>query len=473
MKKVGTKNTDIEAILSRELWHRGLRFTKNYADLPGKPDFVFKGKKLVVFCDGDYWHGRNWNQSRSGVKSNSEFWDNKIQANHERDLRQTAELEAMGWRVLRFWGSDIKKDPSACADIVENALSSPTYSVVDLFAGIGGIRLGFERAFSDTFKLPKTNGVMHVTHVSTVLTCDINEKSLKTYFHNFPKCDVINDVCELKGNALRKYKFDICLAGFPCQAFSMAGHREGLDDKKGRGRLFYEVTRICEKKRPMVIFCENVKGLQTMGKGKVLEGMLEELKRMDYEPYFDVLNSIDFGVPQNRERIYIVAFDKRRIPDPDFHFPHGSNPPGNTLDLIWDENPDPDSYMTVQYLDTLERHRELHESKNHGFGYVVKSRSDTANAVMCGGMGRERNLLYDPRDDIPKVNSKGKPLNDRCIRVMTPLEWERLQGFPDGYTASAPKTRRYEQLGNSVTVPVIEAIARNIREVLDRYADDN
>lgn len=350
----------------------------------------------------------------------------------------------------------------------------PRYTAIDLFAGIGGIRLGFE--------YPASRPPLHYdgdTRIETVGVCEIDEDAITTYCNYYTDVDRASIHRNVLDYAIPdEQNVDICLAGFPCQAFSMAGKREGTSDE--RGRLFYEVTRICRDCKPKVIFCENVKGLLSMGPpteldhetnlkiGSVFRGMKSELEDMGYNVHYTVLNSIYFGVPQNRERVYIVAFNKDKIKKDTFEFPAQIHDDGNVIDNILDPNPSVDLYLSEQYFNTLKRHRQYHESKSHGFGYVVKKRNEgmTSNALMCGGMGRERNLVYDPIE-LPETNSKGKKLNTEGIRMMSPLEWERLQGFPDGYTSAVPKTHRYNQLGNTVTVNVIQRIAENIFKVLD------
>lgn len=120
-----SEDTEPEVLLRRTLWHRGHRYRKNVSVLPGKPDIVFRGERVVVFCDGDFWHGRNWQERKKKLKegANADYWVPKIKANRERDKRQTQELKQEGWTVLRFWESEIKDDPGAVADEVEKALS--------------------------------------------------------------------------------------------------------------------------------------------------------------------------------------------------------------------------------------------------------------------------------------------------------------------------------------------------------------
>ena len=122
MKQVKNKDSKIEVALRKELWNRGLRFQKNVTSIFGKPDLVFKGKKVAVFCDSEFWHGYNWEERKKDFKSHQEFWIPKIERNMERDKEVTAELQRQGWTVLRFWGKEIKKNVCGCADIIEKAV---------------------------------------------------------------------------------------------------------------------------------------------------------------------------------------------------------------------------------------------------------------------------------------------------------------------------------------------------------------
>ncbi|MCI5893556.1 MAG: very short patch repair endonuclease [Clostridiales bacterium] len=122
MKQVKNKDSKIEVALRKELWNRGLRYQKNVTSIFGKPDLVFKGKKVAVFCDSEFWHGYNWEERKKDFKSHQEFWIPKIERNMERDKEVTAELQRQGWTVLRFWGKEIKKNVCGCADIIEKAV---------------------------------------------------------------------------------------------------------------------------------------------------------------------------------------------------------------------------------------------------------------------------------------------------------------------------------------------------------------
>lgn len=122
MKQVKNKDSKIELALRKELWSRGLRYQKNVTSIFGKPDLVFKGKKVAVFCDSEFWHGYNWEERKKDFKSHQEFWIPKIERNMQRDIEVTEELQRQGWKVLRFWGKEIKKNAGGCADIIEKAV---------------------------------------------------------------------------------------------------------------------------------------------------------------------------------------------------------------------------------------------------------------------------------------------------------------------------------------------------------------
>lgn len=124
MQAVKNKDSQIELLLRKELWKRGLRYQKNRTDIFGKPDIVFKGKKIAIFCDSEFWHGYNWNERKKDFKSHQEFWIPKIERNIERDIEVTHKLESDGWTVLRFWGKEIKKETEKCADTIEKAVQS-------------------------------------------------------------------------------------------------------------------------------------------------------------------------------------------------------------------------------------------------------------------------------------------------------------------------------------------------------------
>lgn len=328
------------------------------------------------------------------------------------------------------------------------------YRSIDLFAGIGGIRLGFDKVFGKT--------------IQTVFVSEWDKFAQQTYRANFTdEFDISGDITQINETDIPP--FDICLAGFPCQPFSMAGKHMGFDDDyKGmcRGTLFMDVARICEYHKPKVIFCENVKGLTIHDKGKTFKIITKTFELLGYTVFSAVLNSKDFGVPQNRERIYIVCF-RNDIAPADFEFPKGTNQKVCIKDIM-ESSPIPSKYyLSDTYMETLRNHKARHEKRGNGFGYVIRDINGIAGTIVCGGMGREGNLIIDDREHsmIPTTHIKGK-INEENIRKMTPREWARLQGFPDDFVLPLSDVHLYKQFGNSVSVPVIEAIAKKIKAIL-------
>ena len=325
---------------------------------------------------------------------------------------------------------------------------------IDLFAGIGGIRMGFDRAFGKD--------------IETVYVSEWDEFAQRTYRENFDDAfPIAGDITKVKESEIPP--FDICLAGFPCQAFSLSGSHGGFNDNfkgQNRGVLFLDVVRICQYHKPKVIFCENVKGLVIHDKGNTFRVIRQAFRDIGYQVFWKVLNSKDFGVPQNRERIYVVAFrDDLNIGE--FVFPKGNHKKVCIRDILEEAPISPRYYLSDVYVETLRKHRARHEAKGHGFGYEIKDLDGIAGTIVCGGMGRERNLIIDnrPHSMVPETHIKGV-INVEDIRKMTPREWARLQGFPDSFKLSLSDTHLYKQFGNSVSVNVIEAIARKIKELL-------
>lgn len=259
--------------------------------------------------------------------------------------------------------------------------------------------------------------------------------------------------------------FDICLAGFPCQAFSLAGKKLGFQDET-RGTLFFDIARICSHHKPKVIFLENVKNLTAHDKGNTFKVIINTLSEIGYIPFYQVLNSADYGVPQNRERIYIVAFREDVAPAL-FNFPAPTNPHTKLRDIL-EANVDGKYFFGNRYLETLRARTNRNHARGNNYGLVLRDLDGFAGALMAGGMGIERNLI---QDFTPTDFSNCRPVkggyNSEGIRRLTPREWARLQGFPEDFILAKAETTAYKQLGNSVSVPVIEAIAREVFRVLN------
>ncbi|MES2652035.1 MAG: DNA cytosine methyltransferase [Bacteroidota bacterium] len=333
-------------------------------------------------------------------------------------------------------------------------IENPKFKFIDLFAGIGGFRLALQNLKG-----------------KCIFTSEWDKEAKRTYKANFGETP-FGDITKEETKAYIPDNFDLLCAGFPCQAFSIAGKRGGFEDT--RGTLFFDVAEIIKRKQPKAIFLENVKGLRNHNGGKTLATILNVL-RNDlgyYVPEPQIINAKDYGVPQNRERIYIVGFrgdlgiDKFEYPTP--------QEKKVTFSEVKEENVPPTKFfLSTQYLQTLVNHKERHANKGNGFGYAIIPDDGISNAIVVGGMGRERNLVIDKRitDFTPTTHIKGE-VNRQGIRKMTPREWARLQGFPDNYLIPVADASAYKQFGNSVAVPAIQATANKIL-VLIGVKNDN
>ncbi len=329
------------------------------------------------------------------------------------------------------------------------------FGIIDLCAGIGGIRRGFELAGG----------------FENVFSAEIDDNACLTYEVNFgdnPKGDVTDPkICDMIP------EYDVLLAGFPCQSFSIAGKKEGFKDET-RGTIFFYIADIIEKTKPKAFMLENVEGLVRHDRGRTFKIILNVLQeQLGYKVCWEIINAKDFGVPQNRPRVFIVGFRDHGV---DFKFPEGSDHVyARTVGEILEENPvSPKYYLAQGYWDTLKKHKARHKKRGNGFGYIILNPDGISNAVLAtGGSGKERNLVVDKRIDLATAKvptNKRTPLNTEYVRFLTPREWARLQGFEyvfeNGFKIPVSDTSAYKQLGNAVAIPVITEIAKNMKESL-------
>lgn len=314
------------------------------------------------------------------------------------------------------------------------------YRTLDLFAGIGGIRIGFKKA---GFK--------------TVYANDFDKYCKTTYDANFKNVKLdIKNIRKIKTKELPR--FDFLLAGFPCQAFSVAGYREGFKDRKKRGELFFEIARILdipEEEKPMGMFLENVKNLEGHDGGRTFEVISKTLHDLGYHTKKDVLNSKEYGnLPQNRERIYIVGFKSKDCIDK-FSFPNPKKLTVKVTDLL-DKKVDEKYYYNGKPLfdrvkDDIKEIGKVYQWRRK---YVRENKNGVCPTLTANmGMGGH---------NVPIIKDK------KGIRKLTPRECARLQGFPDSYKfpLELADSRLYKQIGNSVSIPVIESIAIQIKKAI-------
>jgi DNA (cytosine-5)-methyltransferase 1 len=310
------------------------------------------------------------------------------------------------------------------------------FRTIDLFAGVGGIRQGFEKA---GFK--------------TVFANDFDKSCKFTYDANFeaPKLDT-TDIWQLDIDKLPE--FDILLGGFPCQAFSIAGYRKGFRDEKGRGNLFFRIAEILEVRKPVAILLENVKNLKGHDKGRTFAVIKDTLKKLGYHIKVEVLNSMTHGnIPQNRERVFIVGFRDKSRADA-FEFPKQIPLTKSFKDFVADDADNKyyynDKPLFPRIKDDINSESTVYQWRRKYVRENKKGVVPTLTANMgCGG------------HNVPIIK------NHKGIRKLTPRECFLLQGFPEHFKIpQIADTDLYHQAGNSVTVPVITRIAIQIKKAL-------
>lgn len=319
-------------------------------------------------------------------------------------------------------------------------------TAIDLFAGIGGIRLGLQRAGFDVIYSNDFDKFCKITFENY-----FKEPLDTRKIEDVPFSDIPNNV-------------DLLAAGFPCQPFSLAGLKHGFADP--RGSLFEKVAKIIKEKQPRALLLENVKHLKRHNGGKTLNYMLDVL-RNDlgyYVPEPQILNSKYFGVPQNRQRIYIVGFKNKHHTNT-FRYPVENVNVPKLKDVLEKDVNDDFYFLSQKYLDCLIRHKIRHEKKGNGFGLVILDPEGVSNTLVVGNMGRERNLIKDLSSPIAFKK------NDQGVRKLTIRECANLQGFPLHFEFPVSQTQAYKQLGNTVSIPVVEALGLNISKILRKKED--
>ena len=373
------------------------------------------------------------------------------------------------------------------------------WKTIDLCAGIGGIRRGFE--LTGCFE--------------NVLSAEIDEQACQTYQSLFGE-DARNDLTsrEFK-DKVRAVKYDVLLAGFPCQAFSGVGLQRGFRDTT-KGTIFFDIAEIIDETRPKVVFLENVRNLISHDKGQTFKTIIDILENdlnykvigvtrrngelVETQKNF-VRNTKNFGLPQNRPRVYIVCFSRDYFGEAvdmlPTELPHNGEVQifGSVNDVL-ESDVDANFFLSSGYLQTLEKHSVRQKSYGYGFGYNIVNREGVENPIAMtllatGGSGKERNLVIDKVNGVrwggQKMPYKKTPINFKNVRVMTPVEWGRLQGFV-GYgfvdengvdhfrfPPEIKNTAKYKQLGNSVSIPVIESMAnfvvRCVKQMISSMGD--
>ncbi len=321
------------------------------------------------------------------------------------------------------------------------------YNVASLFAGIGGICLGFKEAGANI-----------------VWANEIDSYACKTYRKNFDGAPYLDEGDIYEKNIPDSIRVDIMAAGFPCQAFSIAGYRKGFEDE--RGVLYTQVLRMIQEKKPMGVFLENVKNLKTHDKGNTYRVIRESLESEDYEVTEAILNTMDYGnIPQNRERIYVVAFKKDSNGGSamkHFSFPKPIELTKTIHDLVDINVKQDDIYYYAkehQYYSRLNEAMTNEDTVYQWRRIYVRENKSNVCPTLTANMGTGGH-------NVPIIKDK------YGIRKITPEECLRFQGFPEEYKfPDMANSHKYKQAGNSVSVPVVKRIAENMIEAMDRYRD--
>lgn len=331
------------------------------------------------------------------------------------------------------------------------------FTFIDLFAGIGGFRSALQNIGG-----------------RCVFASEFDKAAQHSYAYNYGVMP-FGDITKPETKAAIPDGFDILCAGFPCQPFSMAGLREGFANQ-AKGTLFFDVLEILQQRHPRAFILENVPGLLSHDHGNTIRVIMNSLRGNIEDgglgylvPDPVVLNAADFGCAQNRDRVFIVGFaPEEEFAYEHFAFPDGHDFPQMNFGDIMEEHPvDKSYYMSDRYWHTLIAHREREHRNGRGYGYAINNLDEPGHTLLTGGMGLERNLVRDLRTEP----NDGEPdrrgyLNEDYIRVLTEEECKRMQGFPAEYEIVASRHAAYRQFGNSVAVPVIQAIAMEMRLAL-------
>ena len=307
------------------------------------------------------------------------------------------------------------------------------YKFIDLFAGIGGIRLPFDELGAEC-----------------VFSSEWDKFSQVTYAANYGTTPH-GDITKIEATEIPS--FDILLAGFPCQPFSNAGHKKGFED--ARGTLFFDICRIADYHKPKILLLENVKGFKSHNQGNTFEVVKQTLRNLGYILHAQVLNSKHFGVPQNRERIYIIAF--RENLNFEFPKPHFRE---TCVGSILDKNV-PEKYTLSDKLwQGHQKRKAEHMRKGNGFGYSLFNKDSTYTSTISARYYKDGSEIL--------IEQLGKN-----PRKLTPREAARLQGLPEDFIIPVSDVQAYKQFGNSVSVPVIRELAHEIcKAILEKENED-
>lgn len=314
-------------------------------------------------------------------------------------------------------------------DVPFPPLENPKFKFIDLFAGIGGFRLAMQNLGG-----------------KCVFTSEWDKEAKRTYKANFGERP-FGDITKEETKAFIPDGFDLLCAGFPCQAFSIAGKRGGFEDT--RGTLFFDVAEIIKRKKPKAIFLENVKGLTTHDNGKTLQVILNTLEELNYTVHTKIINAKDFGVPQVRERIFIVGFNNDKIQNSNsFKFPKKKK----------------DEVFVNQFL---EKNISGYSISQHLQEKYLFKKSDGKPQIIDENSNIQVKTLVSTYHKIQRLTGTFVKDGETGLRLLSISECKSIMGFPKNYIIPVSRTQAYRQFGNSVAIPAIQATANEILKLIN------
>ena len=553
-----SKGTKLELLFGKLLWNAGIKYHKNDESVIGKPDFTIRNLKIAIFCDGEFWHGKDWEIHKNDHKSNCNFWHTKIEQNIKRDIEVNEKLKNQGWKVFRFWETEILKEPDKCLNKILNYMNNskaseskisitqicngnkislqiygshslnndgtiipfeeqmaivshylhnqgtkfaqtyqikalgliediyniytnhnadgyiadpaiqyslfadlfsvpflpikkPKFTFIDLFAGIGGFRMAMQNLGG-----------------KCVFSSEWDKQAQKTYLLNYGEVP-FGDITKESIKSLIPDNFDILCAGFPCQAFSLAGKKLGFDDI--RGTLFYEFARCIKEVQPLMFMGENVRGLKSHDKGKTLKTILEVLDSLGYDLQYKILNASEYGVAQKRERIVIIG--TRKGLGIKFEYPK----PYNKVTVLRDALKDCPKSEGQKYSEKKKKILDLIPPGGCWIDLPEELQKEYLGKSYYSGGGKRgmaRRISWD-EPCLTLTCSPSQKQTERChpdeTRPFTVREYARIQSFPDDWEFSGGMGEKYKQIGNAVPVELARNIGIKIVEAIEEYKE--
>ena len=501
MRRVKSRDTGPEVLLRKALWSRGLRYRLCDSSLPGKPDIVFRGRRVAIFVDGDFWHGNQWRRRRcSSLEAQFQhtdskgYWIRKIRRNIKRDRENTARLMSMGWAVLRFWECDLGENLRGCVDKAASVAKEwsapyglsalPDMTFAEFFAGIGLMRAALEnREWEAKFGN------------------DIDPQKYEMYCQNFahdPACQFrVEDIHNLSGEDVPSVT--MATASFPCNDLSLAGSRRGLAGKQS-GSVWQLIRILMEMgvRRPPIVMLENATGFLSSHGGTDMAKVLLRLNDLGYSCDAFILNAASF-VAQSRPRLFIIAaltgqktrgreaetwflpselrprkLERFIVSHPEIAWRLRDLPPppscgSKVADILEDlprDAPEWWSRERAKYLHNQmsEKHSAIADAMmkrgEYSYGTVfrrVRHGKSMAELRVDGIAG----CLRTPRGGSGRQILFKAGKGEYHVRLLTPRECARLMGASDDYRIGVPLNQALFGFGDAVCVPVIEWIAEN------------